>query len=851
MALLFEEIEGDFNHSRRPIPRPEIPIYISENLKHDLREYQTKALQNFIYYLNEFEVKPKHLLFHMATGSGKTMLIASCILELYARGYRDFVFFVNTTNIILKTKDNLANATSAKYLFGEKISIDNKEVSINLIQSSFEEAKPNDINIFFTTVQGLHVSLTTLRENGITYSDFKDKKLVLIADEAHHLDNENDNERSWWQTVQNLLKTNSENILLEFTATARLHNHYYDDKIIYDYPLKKFREDKYSKEVTLLSSNFSDFETLDDKSLRMLQAVMISEYRKIVAEKNGIALKPVVMFKNKSTKQADENYALFQTLIEKLETRHIEHILEHSKTVSIIAKMKEKLLHVSDFTARIKFAFMADKTVLIYGTSADKEATLKNLNEMETPHNHIRAIFAVEILNEGWDVLNLFDIVKLDEAPQSANKTTTKEAQLIGRGARYYPFSLEGDERYKRKFDNDLTHELRLLEEMMFHSINENRYINTIKLELTKSGIADFEEVEEKTVTMKLKEGFKAHPYFQHGRIWVNERIEKDKSQMNKIKDYIPNFGNINPIIKLTNSAILTSGFESLSDESSKNAFTSILKISDISPFTLRSAINKIDFFHFSNLKKHFPHLKSINEFLADGNYLGSITWTIYSDIEKPLISEYQKRKAVMDALEWIKKGILKNNCDYEGTKEFYPIPLNTRLEDKTLKVKPKPNADGLRRYHNPFDVSQVEWYVYDENYGTSEEMDFVLFLNTQIENLNDKFEDIRLIRNEKAFWLYSFIENGQRFEPDFILLLTTKNKTLLQVFIEPKGEHLRLGDAWKENFLLSLQEATICQNKTGLLVDLEHIKIFGLPFYNHQRENEFLHDWETELLSK
>jgi len=850
MALLYEEIEGAFKF----VPRPQLPLHIKENLKHDLREYQTRALQNFLFYLthpNYETIKPKHLLFHMATGSGKTMLIASCILELYARGYHDFVFFVNTTNIILKTKENLANATSAKYLFGEKISIENKEVSINLIQSSFEEAKLSDINIFFTTVQGLHVSLTTLRENGITYSDFKDKKLVLIADEAHHLDNENDNERSWWQTVQNLLKTNSENLLLEFTATARLHNHYYDDKIIYDYPLKKFREDKYSKEVTLLSSNFSDFETLDDKSLRMLQAVMISEYRKIVAEKNGIALKPVVMFKNKSTKQADENYALFQTLIEKLDTRHIEHILEHSKTVSIIAKMKEKLLHVSDFTARIKFAFMSDKTVLIYGTSADKEATLKNLNEMEAPHNHIRAIFAVEILNEGWDVLNLFDIVKLDEAPQSKNKTTTKEAQLIGRGARYYPFSLEGDERYKRKFDNDLTHELRLLEEMMFHSINESRYINTIKSELTKSGIADFEEVEEKTVTMKLKESFKAHPYFQHGGIWVNERIAKDKSQMNKIKDYIPNFGNINPIIKLTNSAILSSGFESLSDESSKNAFTSILKISDISPFTLRSAINKIDFFHFSNLKKHFPRLKSINEFLADGNYLGTITWTIYSDIDKPIISEYQKRKAVMDVLEWVKKGVLKNNCDYEGTKEFYPIPLKTRLEDKTLKVKPKPNAEGLKRYEKPFDVMQVDWYVYDENYGTSEEMDFVLFLNTQIKNLNEKFEDIRLIRNEKAFWLYSFIENGQRFEPDFILLLTTKNKTLLQVFIEPKGEHLRLGDTWKENFLLSLQEATICQNKTGLLVDLEHIKIFGLPFYNHQRENEFLHDWETALLSK
>ena len=843
MALLFEEIEGAFKY----IPRPEIPPYISENLKHELREYQINALQNFIFLQHS---KPKnHLLFHMATGSGKTMLIASSILELYARGYRNFLFFVNTQNIILKTKDNLANATSAKYLFGEKISIENKEVSINIIQSSFEEAKEHDINLFFTTVQGLHVSLTTLRENGITYSDFKDKKLVLIADEAHHLDNENENERTWWKTIQTLLKTNSENILLEFTATARLHNHYYDDKIIYDYPLKKFREDKYSKEVSLLSSNFSAYETLDDKALRILQAIIISEYRKIIAEKHGIALKPVVMFKNKSTKQADENYALFCTLIEKLEPKHIEHILEHSKHVSIIAKMKEPLLHVNDFTARLKHAFDKDKTVLIYGTSADKEATLKNLNEMEAPYNHIRAIFAVEILNEGWDVLNLFDIVKLDEAPHSKNKTTTKEAQLIGRGARYYPFSLEGDERYKRKFDNDLNHELRVLEEMMFHSINENRYIKVIKEELSKSGIADFNEEDETIVTMKLKESFKSHRYFLHGGIAVNKQIAVDKSNFDGIKSYIPNFGNVNPVIKSMNSAVLSVGFdENEESQTPQNGFTCKLKITDISPFTLRSGINKLDFFYFSNLKKFFPKLTSIHEFLSSEKYLGHVEWSVQSDVENPTISEYEKRHAFMKLLENIKKEILKNVRDYEGTKEFYTIPLHQRLADVSLKTKLKPNAKGLKHYDKPLDVSAVDWYVFDENYGTSEEMEFIHFLNTHMNELKNNYDEIKLIRNEKAYWIYSFKDNGRRFEPDFILLLTTKDARVLQVFIEPKGEHLRMNDAWKESFLQNLAELAVVEENEGLLVDKEHMKIIGLPFYTYQRENEFKEAWERTL---
>lgn len=849
MALLFEEIEGAFKF----LPRPELPLYIKENLKHDLREYQTRALQNFLFYLthqNYETIKPKHLLFHMATGSGKTMLIASCILELYARGYRNFVFFVNTTNIILKTKDNLANATSTKYLFNEKVNIENKEVSVNLIQSSFEEAKPNDINIFFTTIQGLHVSLTTLRENGITYSDFKDKKLVLIADEAHHLDNENDNERTWWKTVQTLLKTNNNNLLLEFTATAKLHNDYYNDKIIYDYPLKKFREDKYSKEVTLLSSNFSGFESLDDKSLRMLQAVMISEYRKIVAEKNGIALKPVVMFKNKSTKQADENYALFQTLIEKLEPKHINYIFEHSRNVPIIAKMKDTLLHVKDFTTRIKFAFMSDKTVLIYGTSNDKEVTLKNLNEMEAPHNHIRAIFAVEILNEGWDVLNLFDIVKLDEAPQKKNKTTTKEAQLVGRGARYYPFSLEGDERYKRKYDNDLSHELRVLEEMMFHSINENRYINAIKEELTKSGIADFNEEEETVVTMRLKDSFKSHPYFVHGGIAVNRQIAVDKSNFDGIKSYIPNFGNVNPVIRCINSAFLSVGFdENEADVMPQNSFTCKLKISNISPFTLRSGLNKVDFFYFANLKKLFPNLRSIDEFIRSEKYLGTLEWTVQSDEENPFISEYEKRNAFIKLLENIKKEILKNDRDYEGSKEFVSIPLRKKLTDVSLKTKLKPNAKGLKHYEKPFDVSRVEWYVFDENYGTSEEMEFIHFLNTHINDLKINYDDIKLIRNEKAYWIYSFKDNGRRFEPDFILLLKTKDKRVLQVFVEPKGEHLRLNDAWKEIFLQSLDDAVVVPHQEGFIVDEPHVKIIGMPFYTRSQENIFKQEWQNKLL--
>lgn len=61
-----------------------------------LREYQIAAFKNCVtYYENEKLRKNKqiHLLFHMATGSGKTVIMAGLILYLYTQGYRKFLFF--------------------------------------------------------------------------------------------------------------------------------------------------------------------------------------------------------------------------------------------------------------------------------------------------------------------------------------------------------------------------------------------------------------------------------------------------------------------------------------------------------------------------------------------------------------------------------------------------------------------------------------------------------------------------------------------------------------------------------------------------------------------------------------
>ena len=70
----------------------------------EIRPYQQETFGRFIYYLNEYQARPKgvpiQLLFHMATGSGKTLIMAGLIVYLYNKGYRNFLFFVNSTYLI-------------------------------------------------------------------------------------------------------------------------------------------------------------------------------------------------------------------------------------------------------------------------------------------------------------------------------------------------------------------------------------------------------------------------------------------------------------------------------------------------------------------------------------------------------------------------------------------------------------------------------------------------------------------------------------------------------------------------------------------------------------------------------
>ena len=556
--FLYEELDTLSKHGHI---NKELPAFLTDNLnpKFKLRPYQKEAFGRFFYCFNNknFPNKepPLHLLFNMATGSGKTLIMAGLILYLYKKGYRHFLFFVHSTNIIEKTKENFLNPLSAKYLFNENIIFDTKRVSVQSVEN-FESANEQDININFTTIQKLHSDLTTIKENALSFQDFKNKKIVLLADEAHHINTQtkqmNLTEQSkgtWENTVENIFHQNKDNLLLEFTATLD-YTHpkivdKYRDKVLYKYDLLRFRNDKYSKDVDIVQADFK-------QSDRILQALILNQYKQEVGIKYRIRLKPVILFKaQKTIAQNRENKKQFHHLIENLTIPQIMKIKKQSN-LSIVQKafqfFEDNHIPLPQLVQRLKLGFQTTHCLSV-NEEKEKEKNQILLNTLEDKDNNIRAVFAVEKLNEGWDVLNLFDIVRCYESRDSGQsrigKTTMREAQLIGRGARYFPFIIKDIERfmpnfpialdnsddpYKRKFDQNLKHELRVLEELHYHSRNDNKYIFEIRSALREIGIMD--EKEERRF-LELKEDFKQTEFYKRGLIYINKKV-KTSYQNNK-----------------------------------------------------------------------------------------------------------------------------------------------------------------------------------------------------------------------------------------------------------------------------------------------------------------------------
>jgi type III restriction enzyme len=915
---LFEELKPKAYDLDIPkIKLSEFP-YITGNLRFPLFKWQDEALMNFLTFEaikeKEEDGSPTHLLFNMATGAGKTLVMAATILYYYKKGYRNFVFFVNQNNIVGKTEENLCNSGHTKYLFQQNIVID--DALINIRQVNTFDDYSDDIQIKFTSIHTLHNDVYKIKEDSVFLEDLQKRKIVMLADEAHHLNadtkkaklnqlgifesNElkenaaqDDIEKSWENTVLFLLLhrgnkalAENPNVLLEFTATVPDHQEVrqkYFSKTIAKFDLKDFLKAGYTKEINLVSSSF-------DKKKRILQALLFNWYRHKIALKYGVPhFKPVILFRSKTIDVADtnnskEDYLFFRSLIENLNVADFDFLQEideqklmdmvetyqkgQSRIIDVKRFIGENNISIREIIDYLQYHF-AEYNCVITNSKTNKTKKEKTdtetdrlLNSLEDKENHIRAIFTVQRLTEGWDVQNLFDIVRLYEGQNTggSNKgnrggATTSEVQLIGRGVRYYPFDFQEKERNKRKFDNDLNHELRVLEEFYFHSDNDERYLSELKKELK-----DKEWLVDNKIAKKFEVKKKFLEEDTYKNIFINKRLDNPKRQKNSLEQIRKDFNfefvvdnlNINEtIVKLD----LTETDKTRYSTGANDMATLDIKLKDFGRHIASKAINKLavkenSIFRYKNLKNEL-NINCVEdifkeEFLGNfhlkikipkKNYNGNIT--LKENLEQ--IEADQILIALMRFFEKIAVSLKQISNPYIGS-EFQSVSFKEVFAEP--KVKSILQDDANKAIESL--IKDKDWYVLSGFHGTSEEQALVRFLSEVMGNFENQYEHISLLRNEEVYKIYDF-EQGRGFMPDFMLFLKQKNKgQYYQIFIEPKGDQFKddqgtffgSKEGWKERFLSQITQKY--GNEPILKAENKEFKLYGLPLYNKKSEDVF-----------
>ncbi|GAA8004824.1 hypothetical protein JP0554_08710 [Helicobacter pylori] len=596
--------------------------------------------------------------------------------------------------------------------------------------------------------------------------------------------------------------------MLEFSATIpneKSVKDKYENLKVVTYTLKEFSEDKFCKNIYSLSYENKELET------RFLGACVSSLYKELLAQHHNIEnFKPCILFKSERIEDSKENQERFNAFLENLSPLDLENFFNHSRNAFFKdAKNFFNKQHYTPNLAALLQTKFKKSTQINTNNEKELEKGMLLLNSLEDRDNPKRVIFSVDKLNEGWDVLNLFDIVRLKN--KASQKDTIKEAQLIGRGARYYPFSFNDFkpsriEFYQRKFD--FSNPLSVLERLDYHAVYDSEFIAKLNNELQDLGLGFVNE--KQTIPLTPTKRFKCY-YASNTKDKKKNLFNKDYTDHVKVKLqslHVPLFAfNVREKkvdFKEENKGDRTYFKPHTLNKIPINYFLKALNLKNLDFKTLKKAFKKHAFNNkVGFIERYISHLKT--NFHKDQKF----------DDNKILL------KLAVYIIENLKDTLLKEQDKYEVSalelKEF-------ETHNKSL------SASELEK-----DIPLYEWLLFKDmrKLDSDLERDFLVFINDHKEVLDKKFKEWCVLRNDHFTELKVFcnIENSpyyaQGFEPDFILFAQTHSDEFLgfTCYMEAKGEHLEPSNAWKKEFLEMLEKDTLKSHNKKL--DLK-----GLPFF-------------------
>ena len=383
---------------KKPAAEEDYEAYLKEQLK---------VAQEVCPFCKNFERDFPSFAFSIATGIGKTRLMAACIAYLYLKkGIRHFFILAPNLTLYEKLIKDFGDTSYEKYVFkGLSEFVHNTPVVItgenyNSAHGLFsaQEIQINIFNIakFNSENRGGAPRMRRLAEClGQSYFDYLASldDLVILMDEAHRY--HADASKKAINELRPILG-------LEMTATPTDEKGKSFKNIVYEYNLAQALDDgKYVKIPTVARrKNFSKG-TMSDEELDVLKiedAINIHERTKVHLE----------LYARNTNQQLVKPFIL-------VVCRNIGHA-ERTKTL-----IEEEL-----FDGRY-----AGKVLQIDSSTKKDEEIEKLFVSLENTDNQIEIVIHVNMLKEGWDVKNLYTIVPL----RAADAPILVE-QSIGRGLR-------------------------------------------------------------------------------------------------------------------------------------------------------------------------------------------------------------------------------------------------------------------------------------------------------------------------------------------------------------------------------------------------------------------------------
>lgn len=546
---------------------------IQNLLKFALRPYQIEALSAFqLFWKDGFDsrsLKQKTLQqgrddegkvvgwykvgFEMATGSGKTLLMGAAILDLYYRGFKDFLILTPNTILFDKTIENFT-PRSVKSIFGDGWNLtynlitgnsyrdktcnyeEGREISFYIfnMQKFYDKAASSNQRDGKDTMKGTPYIRRPLEDSlwrdksgnhTISFVEYlRGRRPVIISDEAHHYQ-----QKKTTEAIFELLPR----IVLEFTATSieKGRSESFGQDNLYKYPMQRYINEGYGKRIFAVgcgtsTEKISDEVTDSDKQ-KLVWGMLIHLLKtESLAATNAPVKKAMLLTKARTIKHADAIDIYLKNWPDSVSTELNDVLEQVNREGTDIAKIVRKYIPKNKSELLNKMSQVAKSVFTIHSENKSDEDVWTDYRSLDD--NNAEVVNQVRIFTEGVDYDNFYTIVVLGD---TVEKVGLSAAQLIGRGLRLY--------KEKREFDimgDELKEQSEILHVICERGRRFDQIVEEIrkKLELSPVGIEipTEEEDRENKVNRKIIDDYKI-PILQIKPVATGKSFEdalKDKS---------------------------------------------------------------------------------------------------------------------------------------------------------------------------------------------------------------------------------------------------------------------------------------------------------------------------------